>query len=115
MKKKTTKKAMKQITPTFLIKTNTPITEDEHEGLVQIVTEFTAENDMYLDDVLEPRLGEKVNPTFIVKTNEPISVSGTAYETPAEAIAKFNAENGLYLFYVIEVPHTAGQKHKKEK
>jgi len=115
VRKKTTKKVTEKIIPTFIIKTNTPITKEEHEGLVQIVTEFTGKNDMYLDDALEPRSGKKINPTFIVKTNESISGSGTAYEKYAKAIAKFNAENGLYLFYVVEERIGVNKKHKKDK
>lgn len=44
---------MKNILPIFILKVNEPVTEEEYEYLMQLVTEFTAQNDMYIDDVIE--------------------------------------------------------------
>ena len=47
--------AEKLILPTFIIKTNEPITLEEYELLVEEISEYTAENGMYLDDVIEEK------------------------------------------------------------
>lgn len=43
------------IKPIFILKTNEPITEEQYEMLVQVVSEFSANNGMYVDDTLEER------------------------------------------------------------
>ena len=45
------KNKMKNLT--FIIKTNKPVKESDAELLVQVVTAFTSQYNMYLDDTLE--------------------------------------------------------------
>lgn len=44
---------------TFIIKTNKPVKNIEEDVLVQIVTAFTSQYNMYLDDVLEYQIKPK--------------------------------------------------------
>jgi hypothetical protein len=44
---------MAKILPTFIIKCNEPITEEQVEHLTQLISEWTAEINLYLDNVLE--------------------------------------------------------------
>lgn len=40
---------------TFIIKTNEPVTQEAYEILVQDISEWTAENNLYLDDTIEEK------------------------------------------------------------
>jgi hypothetical protein len=46
---------MEKIKPTFILKCNEPITQEEYEILVQEITDYTSKNGMYLNDVLEEK------------------------------------------------------------
>jgi hypothetical protein len=52
---KDTKKENIKIIPTFIIKCNEPISKEAYEVLVQEISEWTAENNLYLDDVIEEK------------------------------------------------------------
>jgi len=44
---------MDKLNVTFIIKTNEPVTKEQYEVLVEEISDYTSNNDMYIDDVIE--------------------------------------------------------------